>query len=120
MVRIKRIYEKPGGTDGLRVLVDRLWPRGVTKVDAKIDFWAKNIAPSAALRRWYGHDAGKWQEFKEYYFKELEVNSAGIESLLSLLEAGPVTLVCASREIERSNAAVLKEYLEARLAARSL
>ncbi|MEN8260428.1 MAG: DUF488 family protein [Pseudomonadota bacterium] len=120
MIRIKRIYDKPVGTDGLRVLVDRIWPRGISKAEAKIDHWARNIAPSAALRRWYGHNPDKWQDFKEFYFKELDANTASVQELLALLDTGLVTFLYASKETHFNNAAALKDYLEARSTTRSV
>ena len=120
MIRIKRIYDKPVGTDGLRVLVDRTWPRGIYKAGSKIDFWAANVAPSTALRRWYGHDPDKWRDFKEYYFKELDVNAAAVRDLLALIDTGPVTFLYASKETQFNNAAALKDYLEAKVGTHSV
>jgi uncharacterized protein YeaO (DUF488 family) len=114
-IRIKRVYETASAADGRRILVDRLWPRGLSRDDARIDFWAKSVAPSDALRRWYGHDAKKWPEFKRRYFAELDANAEGLDQLL--VEAGEVdmTLLFGSKELLLNNAAALKEYLESRL-----
>ncbi|MGQ9857383.1 MAG: DUF488 domain-containing protein [Thermodesulfobacteriota bacterium] len=113
-IRIKRVYESASGEDGQRILVDRLWPRGISKEKAQICFWAKELAPSTALRLWYGHDPAKWEEFKARYFRELDANPAELEKLLEYIRKGPVTLPYSSTERRINNAAALKEYLEAR------
>ena len=113
-IKIKRVYEKSEQADGTRILVDRLWPRGLSKDKAKIDFWAKDISPSTALRRWYGHDPDKWPEFKERYFKELNENPAAVKELLHYANRGTVTLVYSAKEHRLNNAVVLKEYVESR------
>jgi uncharacterized protein YeaO (DUF488 family) len=110
-IRIKRIYEAAEPTDGTRILVDRLWPRGISKATADIAYWARDIAPSDALRRWYGHESAKWHEFRARYFAELDANPDGIAALRERLE-GTVTFVFSSKETELSNAAALKAYLE--------
>lgn len=111
-VRLKRIYDEPSPEDGRRVLVERLWPRGVRKADAALDEWLREIAPSTELRRWYGHDPDKWPEFRRRYREEL----AAREDLLARLQAcrseGPLTLLFAARDTERNSAVVLKELLE--------
>jgi uncharacterized protein YeaO (DUF488 family) len=109
---LKRVYELPADTDGLRILVDRLWPRGLSKEEAKIDYWAKNAAPSNELRRWYQHDEEKWPEFQRRYLDELKNNKAAVEDLIGKLGQGSATLLFSSKETERNNAAVLKDYLE--------
>ena len=114
-IRIKRVYETPTKQDGRRVLVDRLWPRGLSKADAKIDYWPKEIAPSPELRKWYGHDPDKWREFKRRYFKELKSKSDAVQGLLEYVGTGKVTLVFGSKEERLNNVTALKEYLEARL-----
>ena len=111
-LRTKRVYEGPAKSDGRRILVDRLWPRGVSKEKAKIDFWAKAISPSNELRRWYQHDPDKWGEFRRRYFKELEQNPEGVAELRANLRKGAVTLVFSSKESELNNASALVEYLE--------
>jgi uncharacterized protein YeaO (DUF488 family) len=111
-IRIKRVYEEPAETDGRRVLVDRVWPRGLSKEQAKVDVWLKDIAPSTELRRWYGHDPDKWSEFKTRYAAELEANPARVAALLAEVRAGSVTFLYGSREGRRNNAVALKEYLE--------
>lgn len=111
-VRIKRVYEEPSSEDGQRILVDRLWPRGISKERARLTLWARDIAPSTELRKWYGHDPKKWEEFKRRYFKELDANPKGVEELISYVRKGRVTLVYSSTEPKINNAAALKEYLE--------
>ena len=113
-IKLKRVYEPVSADDGTRVLVERLWPRGLSKADAAIDLWAKDIAPSPALRKWYGHRAERWQEFRARYRAELRVNSAVPEMLRELRAGTPVTFVFAARDILRSGAVVLKDYLEAK------
>ncbi len=113
-LRTKRVYEPPAPSDGRRILVDRLWPRGVSKSSASIDVWAKEIAPSHELRRWYQHDSQKWPEFRRRYFAELEAKEKPLSELWAGLGEGTVTLVFSSRETELNNAAVLKEFLETR------
>jgi len=111
-IRLKRAYEEPGSQDGCRVLVDRLWPRGVGKEEAKIDLWLKEIAPTAGLRKWFGHDPAKWEEFRKRYFAELEEHPESVEELRRRAGNGRVTLVFGARDEEHNNAAALKEYLE--------
>jgi uncharacterized protein YeaO (DUF488 family) len=117
-VRTKRVYDKPEPSDGRRVLIDRLWPRGLAKTVAKIDFWAKAVAPSNELRRWYQHEPAKWREFRRRYFAELDANPAGVAELRSQLGRGTVTVLFGSRETRRNNATALREYLTARRPAR--
>jgi len=112
-IRTKRIYEPAARSDGRRILIDRLWPRGVSKEAARIDYWARPVAPSDELRRWYRHDAAKWAEFRRRYFAELDANGDGIEALREQLGKDTVTLVFGSKEEELNNATALKEYLEA-------
>ena len=108
-INLKRVYEKPTKDDGIRVLVDRLWPRGLTKQKAKIDLWLKDIAPSTELRKWFGHDPEKWKEFRKRYQKELKENKDQIEILKEQQKKGTVTLVYAARDQEHNEAIVLKE-----------
>jgi uncharacterized protein YeaO (DUF488 family) len=112
MVKIKRVYDHPEKGDGKRVLVDRLWPRGVKKADAGFDLWLKDIAPSDRLRKWFSHDPSKWQEFKERYRKELDTSQKMIEDLRKESRSGTVTLLFAAKDTERNNAVVLKEMIE--------
>lgn len=111
-IRLKRAYDKPARSDGLRVLVDRVWPRGVPKEELKADRWMKDVAPSTALRQWFGHDPQRWSEFKKRYFKELASHDEDVEFLRGKAAEGDVTLVFAARDEEFNNAAALKEYLE--------
>lgn len=107
--RIKRVYELPDKHDGRRILVDRLWPRGLTKEKAKIDLWLKDIAPSTELRKWFGHDPGRWEEFKERYLDELKGNSEQIQLLKQELDKGIVTLVYGAKDEEHNQAVVIQE-----------
>lgn len=107
----KRIYEKPLKSDGYRVLVDRLWPRGVSKKDAQIDDWAKSIAPSSELRKWYGHDPGKWDTFKSRYQQELSENPDWDQYISECASHDKVTLLYSSKEETYNNAGALKAFL---------
>ena len=109
LLKIKRIYDEFEKTDGYRILVDRLWPRGLTKEKAKIDLWLKEIAPSNELRKWYSHDPNKWQKFKNRYFKELKSKKESIDLIRK--QKGIVTLLFGSKEEKLNNAVALKEYL---------
>jgi len=111
-IRIKRIYDKALPADGVRILIDRLWPRGVSKERAAIDFWARQVAPSDELRRWYHHQPDKWPEFERRYAAELEANPEGIDELRRHLDAPVVTLVFSSREEELNNATALANWLQ--------
>ncbi|MBN2396744.1 MAG: DUF488 family protein [Deltaproteobacteria bacterium] len=111
-IRIKRAYEAPSESDGLRILVDRLWPRGISKEKARIESWPKEIAPSDGLRRWYNHDPEKWPEFRERYFAELDGNRELLQEILRLVRRGRVTFVYSSKEEDLNNAVALKEYVE--------
>lgn len=110
---MKRVYEPPEPDDGYRVLVDRLWPRGLRKEQARVDEWLRDLAPSDDLRRWYGHDPRKWEEFRRRYREELlsPERRAALDRLVRQARLGPVTLVTATRDLEISNAAVLREVL---------
>lgn len=111
---IKRIYEPVEAHDGTRVLVDRLWPRGIAKRDAHVDLWVKDIAPSAALRSWFGHDPARWTEFRRRYREELEQRAALVSRVRDLAALGPVTLIYAARDTAHNQARVLADYLEHR------
>ncbi|HJS48302.1 MAG TPA: DUF488 family protein [Gemmatimonadales bacterium] len=113
-LRIKRAYEPATARDGTRVLVDRIWPRGVTKEAARLARWEKDLAPSSALRRWFGHDPAKWAEFKRRYRKELVPHAALLDALAHEARRGTVTLVFAARDEVHCNAAALKLFLESR------
>ncbi len=112
MIRIKRIYETPARDDGFRILVDRLWPRGLSKDKTKVDLWLKDIAPSNDLRKWYAHDPKKWVEFKKKYFKELNNRKELVHQIFKRVKEGMVTLLFGSKEEKFNNAVALKEYIE--------
>ena len=112
VIGIKKIYERWSISDGLRILVDRLWPRGVRHSTANIDVWMKDIAPTKELRKWYSHDPEKWKEFKARYREELKENGSVIKLLKIIDRTGKVTLVYASKDDDHNNAVVLKEYVE--------
>ena len=114
-IRTKRVYQAPEPDDGSRILIDRLWARGLSRDKASIDTWMKEIAPSTELRQWYGHDPKKWIKFKTRYFAELEDKTELVEELLEFVRAGTVTLVFSSKETKLNNAAALKEYIERHL-----
>jgi uncharacterized protein YeaO (DUF488 family) len=109
-VFLKRAYESPATTDGTRVLVDRLWPRGVTKAKARIDLWLKDLAPSTELRKWFGHDPEKWSEFQTRYRAELKGNPA-LSSLRELARQGNITLIYAAKDESHNDAVVLRQVL---------
>jgi uncharacterized protein YeaO (DUF488 family) len=113
---LKRAYEKPRPQDGTRVLVDRLWPRGISKDEAEIDVWLRDIAPSNALRKWYGHDPDKWEEFKSRYYCELNTHGhEPVAKLLDMARKGRVTLVYSAKSQRFNNAEALKEYVKGRM-----
>ena len=111
-INIKRVYEGPKKSDGKRILVDRLWPRGLTKAEAQVNLWLKDIAPSTTLRKWFGHQPSKWEGFKKRYSAELERNTEQVSLLERELRAGKVTLVYGAKDQEHNGAIVLKEFLE--------
>ncbi len=111
-IKLKRAYEKPEESDGLRILVERLWPRGLSKEAADIDAWMKDVAPSNELRKWYGHDPEKWTEFKKRYFAELDGEKDAVEELRKAVRGKNVTFVYGSKEEKLNSAAALREYLE--------
>lgn len=111
LVAIKRIYDKPSITDGKRILVDRLWPRGVKRSTANIDLWLKAIAPSDELRQWFNHTPEKWSDFKKRYRKELK-DSKALKELIEIIKTQDVTLLYASSDIKHNNAVVLSEILK--------
>ena len=112
---LKRVYEKPTAEDGKRILVERLWPRGLKKEAAKIDEWLKDVAPSTELREWYSHDPAKWSEFKKRYWKELEAKRESVLKLAKESREYKVTFVFGSKEERLNNANALKEYIEVKL-----
>lgn len=110
-LRIKRVYDAPATTDGVRVLVDRLWPRGLRKEQARIDHWLKDIAPSSHLRKWYNHDDSRWGEFKRRYFAELSAQDEPITQLRNLMNEHTVTLLYSARSEAHNNAVALAAFL---------
>lgn len=113
-INLKRAYDEAAAADGTRILVERLWPRGVTKERAAIDHWVKDVAPSPELRRWYDHQPERWPEFQKRYQAELDANGEAVASLNELCANGPVTFVFAARDTARNGAVALKDYLEKR------
>ena len=112
VVRVKRIYEPAASDDAFRVLVDRIWPRGIKKADAAIDLWLKGVAPSPELRRWFGHDPAKWAEFRKRYAAELAQQSDAMALLRDKARRGTLTLLYAARDPDHNNAVALKSLLE--------
>jgi uncharacterized protein YeaO (DUF488 family) len=112
MIKLKRAYEKPAKDDGERILVERLWPRGVTKAQARLDLWLKEVAPSTELRKWYGHDPDKWTEFRQRYRKELAQKTDLIKLLKRKARGGTITLIYAARDELHNGALVLKQFLQ--------
>lgn len=115
MIQVKRAYEKASKTDGERFLVDRLWPRGVTKAALSIAAWLKEASPSTELRNWYGHDPEKWKEFRKRYFAELKKEPEAWAPLVEAARKGTITLVYSSREPEINNAVALRDFVDAKL-----
>lgn len=111
-IRLKRIYEQPTKADGYRVLVDALWPRGVSKEAAKIDVWLKDIAPTGELRKWFGHDPKKWSQFKSRYFRELSKRTEVVAGLAKKAKKGRVTFLFAAKDMEHNNAVALKSFID--------
>jgi len=110
-IALKRVYDSASKDDGRRVLVDRLWPRGLTRTRAAVDLWLKEIAPSTELRKWFGHDPGKWPEFQKRYVAELESNPEAVGRLREELKSGKVTLVFAAKDEEHNEAVVIKKNM---------
>lgn len=114
-IRCRRAYEEPREDDGVRVLVDRFWPRGVSKEDLALDAWKKELAPSDDLREWFDHDPDRWEAFRERYHRELEERGEAVDEILETHRAaGTLTLVYAARDTERNNAVALRDYLRRR------
>jgi len=111
VIKLKRAYEIPAKEDGQRILVERLWPRGISKEKAEIAVWLKDIAPTTELRKWYNHEVNKWPEFRKKYKEELKQNSQAVQQIKELLKK-PVTFIYAAKDTEHNSAVVLKEYLE--------
>jgi uncharacterized protein YeaO (DUF488 family) len=113
-IRIKRVYEQPDSADGTRILVDRLWPRGLTKEKAKIDLWLKDVAPSTELRKWFAHDPTRWTEFQSRYHAELKHNEEPLALLEQAAAKGPATLVYGARDQQHNEAVVLQTLLKSK------
>lgn len=113
-LKIKRVYDPPATGDGTRILVDRLWPRGLKKTEARIDEWLRDVAPSDALRRWFSHDPKRWEEFQRRCFAELDAKPDTWRPILERARDGTVTLLYAARDTECNNAVALRAYLEGR------
>lgn len=111
-IKIKRVYEAPEKSDGFRILVDRVWPRGMTKEKASVALWLKEIGPSTALRKWFGHDPEKWTEFKKRYMQELKADKEEVATLKQHISKGPVTLVYSAKDEEHNQAVVIREFLQ--------
>jgi uncharacterized protein YeaO (DUF488 family) len=114
MIQLKRVYEEPSDKDGMRVLVERLWPRGLTKERAAVDLWLKDVAPSPELRKWFGHDPARWEQFQERYQNELQKQEDAVQLLKQKGKEGTVTLVYAARDEEHNGALALKRFLQGR------
>lgn len=114
----KRVYEPADADEGYRILVDRVWPRGMNKEQVSADLWLKDVAPSTALRKWFGHDPARWVEFKRRYFQELDENPTAVAALIARAGNGPLVLLFSARDTEHNQAAALKEYLLSRLEGR--
>ncbi len=117
MMKIKRVYDAPSRGDGKRILIDRLWPRGLKKDEARVEEWMKEIAPSTELRQWFGHDPDKWGEFKKQFFKELRGRQDLTDSIINAAREGTVTLLYGSKEERYNNAVALKEYIDSMMKA---
>jgi len=111
-IRIKRVYGKAAKADGERVLVDRIWPRGLTKKEARVDDWFKEVAPSSALRKWFRHDPARWKEFKKRYSAELDDQGEQVDKLVRAARKRTVTLLFSAKDTEHNNAVALKDYIE--------
>lgn len=111
-VKLKRAYDEPAKSDGCRVLIDRIWPRGIRKEALRLDDWMKDLAPSTRLRKWFGHDPAKWAAFKDRYFRELDERRETVERLVAKCRTGTLTLVFAASDTQHNNAVALKEYIE--------
>lgn len=111
-IKLKRAYEAPAKNDGRRILIDRVWPRGIKKEELRLDGWKKELAPSTNLRKWFGHDPERWEEFQKRYRRELDEQPDAIAELLSLCRGGPVTLVFGAKDTRHNQAVALRDYLE--------
>jgi uncharacterized protein YeaO (DUF488 family) len=117
-IEVKRVYEQVSARDGQRVLVDRVWPRGLRKEALRLDAWRKDLAPSPGLRAWFGHDPTRWEEFRRRYFAELDARPEALAELRAMARRGRLTLLYGARDTEHNNAVALRDYLERRRATR--
>ncbi len=117
MLKIKRVYDQPSRDDGKRILIDRLWPRGLRKEEAHIDEWETDVSPSTGLRKWFNHDPGKWGEFRRRFFAELDKAQESVDNIIAAAQKDTVTLLFGSKEERYNNAVALKEYLDSRMQA---
>jgi uncharacterized protein YeaO (DUF488 family) len=115
MIKLKRAYESPSTRDGSRFLVDRLWPRGIRKANLEVEACLKDLGPSVALRRWFGHDPKKWDVFRKRYFAELDANPEEWKRVVKAARRGTITLIYSSRDADHNNAVALKDYLQAKI-----
>jgi len=111
-IQLKRAYDEPASDDGYRILVDRIWPRGISKDELDIEDWLRDIAPSSDLRHWFGHEPDKWEEFRKRYFKELKQKKGFVAKIIEQTKKHPVTFVYSAKDREHNNAVALKEYIE--------
>jgi uncharacterized protein YeaO (DUF488 family) len=114
VIKVKRVYDKAAASDGSRLLVDRVWPRGLKKNDLLLDGWIKEVAPSDRLRKWFGHDAKKWKEFRKQYFAELRAKATSWQPIIERARRSDVTLLYGARDFEHNNAVALKDFLTAK------
>jgi uncharacterized protein YeaO (DUF488 family) len=119
MIKLKRAYDPVSPADGRRLLVERLWPRGLSKEKLKLDGWIREVAPTTELRKWFGHDPAKWSQFRARYFRELDSRAESWRSIVSLARRGAVTLVYSSHDEEHNNAVALREYLQSKTGRRA-
>ena len=115
-IKLKRVYDPPSRSDGTRILVERLWPRGIKKENLVLDAWMKDVAPSTELRKWFSHDPAKWNQFQVKYMSELDANQEALQPLLRTIHEGTVTLLFSSHDTQHNNAVCLKSYLENKIA----
>lgn len=112
MITLKRVYEKSAASDGCRILVDRLWPRGLSKEKAQVDLWLKDLGPSTELRKWFGHDPTRWRGFQVKYRRELKAKGSLLQEIEMRMQQGPVTLLYGAKDTEHNEAVVLKEQFD--------
>lgn len=115
MIRVKRVYDPPEADDGMRFLVERLWPRGLSRESLRLDGWLRDVAPSHELRRWFGHDPARWEEFRRRYFAELDAKPEAWHPILEAARRGNVTLLYSARDTKHNNAVALRDYLQTRM-----